>query len=763
MRFLKKTGYQTIEQDAVFYKDFELHTTKDTLSSLSQCEIIKGILEKEKAVVAAVHVPFSQFSNPSNNYLSLCEALNDDVSFELFEATCELAEKLCHGAEITVVVHTGCIYGCGSDERCCHGAVCDLRLSEDNAKKLYAVLSRFPHVNIALENITPYISDTNEIGCNSGYKHECFEYAKICNEAMDRLDKHKSANTYEESSSAKVGRTRFGVAIDICHIIATQHIIGRCEFTPLEAIQMFLQSEAVDKRLIKLLHLSDYNKENKSHGEVFDKTFAEELCSWLSNDFLQDSFFPATLELKHSDDVQLGHSDFMNTVIRFSIMHPQLKGRIDDSLYTFLEQLYDLYSTENTSDPLVYTRAKAVRRFVLDNTEENDRGREIFGFSNGLQKLSMSQLRIHAYIMYVRACTIAKSVVSQLDSIGWNDPVTEATQIILHYIFSDPMGEIVCDGIRPYYNAYWLPDKGTIYHCEDGFCGETDAYYSPDSFTNIISDCHRHIFTPDSGNDLLSYSRNFGMVLLKYLDPDKPDNFTVITDMDINYVCLKNGERVSLQRYQRMTRNNNRLPVKDYSIDFSGILYHIRTDENDTKSIVSNLENIFSKAGCTGGDFASPQKDGEIIYMCQPQSDNIKIYTINLPDLIIMILMYFGILKSQHIFNERFIKDTDMLKELAEYAINYTTSRVQIDGILSFINITMSNVHTNDIAEILTTVDFDHERRCQDLFAMPTRSYVECYATLTNSILDQNNEGNWWTELGETIVKEWHRKEKAAK
>ncbi len=760
MRFLKKTGYQTIEHDAAFYKDFELHTTID---SLSNCEKIKGVLEKEKAVVAAVHIPLSRFSNDAENYISLCELLNDDSSFELFEATCELAEKLCRSAEIIVIVHTGCAYGCGSYDRCCHESVCDPRLSEENAQKLYALLSKYPHVNIALENITPYIGGNGEIGCNSGHKHECFEYAKLCNEAMDRLDKQRFSGIDGESKPAKVGGTRFGVTVDICHIIATQHIIGQCECTPLEAIQMFLQSSTVDRKLIKLLHLSDYNKDDNTHGEVFDKTFAEELCSWLSNDLLQDSFFPATLELKHSDDVQLGHSDFMNTVIRFSLMHPQLKSRINDSLYIFLGQLYDLYSTENTSDPLVYTMAKAVRRFVLDNTDEKDRGREIFGFTNGLQKLSMSQLRIRAYIMYVRACTIAKSVVSQLDSIGWNDPVTEATQIILHYIFSDPMGEIVCDGIRPYYNAYWLPDKGTIYHCEDGFCGETDEYYSPDSFTKIIRDCHDHIFKPYYGYDLLSYSRNFGMVLLKYLDPDKPDNFTVITDMDINYVCLENGERVSLQRYQRMTKNGNKLPVNDFSVDFSGILYHIKADENDTKSIVSNLENIFSKAGCTGGDFASPQKDGEVIYMRQPQSGNIKTYTINLPSFIIMILMYFGILRSQRIFNERFIKDTNMLKELARYTINYITSHIQKDGLLSDINITMTNIPTNDIAEILSTVDFEHERMCQDLFAMPTKTYVECHTALMNTILDQNDDGNWWTELGVTIVKEWQRKEKMTK
>lgn len=417
MRFLKKTGHSTIGQDAVFYKDFELQATQNTLQHTDK---IKAVLTRENAVIAALHAPLSALPNNAGNYISLCEVLHDNDSYEAFRSTCRLAEELCQQNRIMVVIHTGCAYGCGANyDRLCGRATCSLALSNEHAEKLHALLREYPHVDIVLENITPYLGENRERGYNSGHGYECFDYAKHCNAAMRELDRQKSALPADDNdNTVQVGKHRFGVAVDICHIIATSHIIERDRYAPLEAVKSFLDNRKEDKALIKLLHLSDYNKDDNSHGEVFSEAFANELCSWLCGEYFTDPLIPATLELRNSDDVQLGHSAFMNTVIRFSIMHTKLKGRIDDSLYDFLGQLYRLYSTEDTHDPSLFTVAKAVRRFILDNTLANERGRKLFGFTNDLQKLSMSLLRIRAYIMYVRACTIAKNVGSRLERIG---------------------------------------------------------------------------------------------------------------------------------------------------------------------------------------------------------------------------------------------------------------------------------------------------------------------------------------------------------
>lgn len=330
MRFIKKAGFNNLLELSNKYNEFELYTTRldfNKKNIAKNLKIIKTIYKKG-AIITSIHVPYSKYKTSidaenelSTNYMSWCEIIKDEEEKQFFLLICKFVQKIAsiynennsksllhiekkegNKNKVIVIVHTGCVLGC--DERI-SAINCINYINQDpcyeNLDNNYNFLEQLLQMNniiIAFENITPYYDD-NKLGNNRGYKYENFVLAEKLNEFYDT--------------------SIFGTVVDFCHIFATHALLERKD-KDIDYFMKYMDSIGTERRkLIKLFHLSKYDKKNNLHGEVFDgKKHDKEILDSIRNWYLKNlNMVPITLEVKDSEDIQRGNKNFDKIILEW--------------------------------------------------------------------------------------------------------------------------------------------------------------------------------------------------------------------------------------------------------------------------------------------------------------------------------------------------------------------------------------------------------------------------------------------------------------
>lgn len=720
MRFIKKGSFHNIKELSDVYKEFELYTDRGdfTNKATENLEILKEVYEKNGAIVKAIHCPSSKYktsldkeSELSTNYMSWCEILENEEESKLFISICEFAKSIVNiynnnnnsllekeneiedeeneiedeenesikeesNFNIIVILHTGCAIGCHySNEFKCHYNLIDMDkcIKEIETPKIDIFTDKIKKMNnikIAFENITPY-QDQN-IGNNSGYGYENFILAERLNKKYD----------------TKI----FGVVIDFCHIIAT-HSILKCEIDVIEYINNYLNGIGQKrKEIIDLFHLSKYDNASSKHGGIFsdsenDENIIKNIRDWCLNNCRS---IPITLEVADSQEVIKGDENFYKVMLEWSKLHILLKGKIDNYLYEFFEDLYKLYSlpfNKKTKKDVVEI-AYRIRNNVLDKSKNSNK---LFGFNNENQNLDIYLLQLQAYIYYIRYCNLAIDLLKKYEYLDCYN----ITDILSHYIFNDNLGEIRFDGLGSYYKIYWIKSATNLYRCYDGCIGGKNK---EKEFSVIIKKCFEHICGNTQITQFLSFSKSFGRVMLKYFDPsnigytenNQKYNIEIIKDSPINCFCT-NNKWVTLQEYQE-----NKEDYSNFAIDFSDF-YNGRGDSSKEASLKELYEKVCGKNSWRDSAIGSIYDQEVIVY--NENNVNINRFYINIMEFIIIMVAYKIVIDLE-------IEDIS-LKEIIDEIVQ-NNSFYQNEFVKQY---KTEDIKQSNVLDILSTVDFKYERK----------------------------------------------------
>ena len=578
MRFIKKASFDNLSELSELYKEFEMHTNRDDFTqtkAIENLEIIKEIYEKNGAVVTAIHCPSSKYKTSldkkvelSSNYMSWCEIIEDRDEYELFVSICKFTEEMAKiynitndkseslennnteneeneedeeneenegnqslkdKAKIIVILHTGCVIGCGdvNDNFSCSYNAIEYKKSfecmeKTNLEDLGTEIKRFENLKIVFENITPFYN--GEIRNNSGYGNENFFLASALNQV------------YQINI--------FGVVVDFCHIFATYKLL-EIKADKIEYFKNYANAISDEqKKLIYLFHLSKYEETNNIHGGIFtdskeDQNIMVSIRDWCLKNSRNT---PITLEVMDSQDVVEGSNNFFKVMLEWSKLHILIKDKVEDELYQFFESLYKLYSLQfnKKTKHMITDIACKVRQIIL---EKSKMGNKLFGFDNEKQNLDIHLIQVQAYIYYMRYCNLAIDLLEKYE----DKSKVNSTSVLSHYIFNDNLEEIRFDGLGSYYKINWIKSNTNLYRCFDGCTGGRNK---EKEFSKIIQKCFEHISGSFSETQYLSFSKSFGRVMSKYYNPQTSKyNIEIIDNSPINCILVED-KWITLQEYQ---------------------------------------------------------------------------------------------------------------------------------------------------------------------------------------------------------------------
>lgn len=727
MRFIKKASIADLARVSEVYKEIELYTTREDFEdSKKNIEEIRNCYEKNKAIITAIHCPTSKYTTSldnslyksvSTNYMSFCEIIADEKEHNLFLEICKFANDISeiykknnidkeqkqnkeknnyedcdddrhvkknNEFNINIILHTGCIIGCNNEK---NGFECPFsnvdssnfnninefkcliskEVSSESFNEILTTIKELQSVHIVFENITPYKCD-DEIGGNSGFYNECFILAKELNRIIENKE-------------------MFGVVLDFCHIIATNSLLEK-EGDELELLSTYLNSlNDDDKKLIRLCHLSNYNKFNGKHGDKFtqsdnDQKILNHIRSWTIKNI---PLIPITLEVEGGEDVEVGIKNFNKMMIAWSEIHILLKDKIEAELYDFLEELFITYSLDynNENREKMLISAQNIRNYVLEKSKLETK---LFGFKNEKQDINMYLFQVQAFIYYVRYCYLAFDLINKYGNYKG------ITKILLHYMFNDELEEVKFDGLGSYYNIYWLKHNRNLYRCNDGCCGNETI--KEKNFTEIVHSCFEHIGGKYKEKNYLSFSKSFGRVMLKYFNPAKKKfNIEICKNAPVNCLITTNNNEFTIQEYKDIKNE-----IQNFSIDFSDF-YNGRGDGGREASLIALCEKVNNttlgreKIGCI--------YDKEVIFANYIGLNVIK-YNLSVGDYIVMMCSYKAIISCKSINDEKIEQVINNVKEkvMESKEIYEKKFNVEIYGIQDDI-----------IVNILKIVDFEYEKQ----------------------------------------------------
>lgn len=735
MRFIKKASIDNISELADIHKEFELYTAREDFTE-ENLNKIKKVYDENGAIITAIHCPTSKYKTKlddekglSTNYMSWCEILGDKNEEELFLSICKFAENIANIynvennyspsekdnetdsededdsqvknkakiAKVIIVLHTGCIIGCCENtEFKCPYATTDVEncfktvgLSLDNS--LWVELQRFFNIEIVFENITPF-HDGKELGKNSGYGYENFILAEKLNKAAEIL------NIQQKKITKKVSSKMFGTAIDFCHIFATHNLL-EIKNDKSDYFKNYMNGISEEQRkLIRLFHLSKYDRSNHSHGGIFtdtdeDQNIISNIHDWCISHLMNT---PITLEVADSDDAQKGNENFFKIMLKWSKLHILLENKIDDKLYKFFENLYEFYSLQinmKNKDNTIRI-ACDIRDFVL---EESMLENKLFNFNSEKQDLDVYLLQVQSYIYYMRYCNLALDLIKKYK----DQQAVNISTVLKHYMFSDELDEIKFDGLGSYYKIYWIKSNENLYRCYDGCAG---GVITEKDFKEIIKNCFSHIGGGFDTTQFLSFSKTFGRVMIKYFDPTKSGeiddtlyNIMIIKEAPVNCFFVNdtsNVKEITLQEYQK-----SQTGYTNFSIDFSDF-YNGRGDSSKEASLKELYEKVYGKGTQWRDSSIGSIYDQEVI-LCNTNNTTILRYYLNALEFIVMMVSYSIILNC----------DNNILKISVSSVVDKTSAS---QGLLNddFVKLYKNNnVAIGKIKEVLNIVNFEYERK----------------------------------------------------
>lgn len=773
MRFIKKASLKNMSEVSESYKEIELYTTREDFSSNEKIEenisVIKKNYDENKAVITSIHCPSSKWltsmdKEVSTNYMSLCEVIAADEEKVLFLKICDFAKSVSNiynkfnskvssnqlakqqddlvdnededsndaiQVKITLILHTGCLLGCFSNDKQEESPFdCPFKQTDRNkcfqeesiiynkVEEIVVKIIGYETLQIAFKNITPFHENGN-VGSNGGYGYENFILAKLLNKLAKEIieAKEKSQEEVKQGKNKKIEPKIFGTVIDFCHILATKHLLN-IQSTDIEYLEGYLKNINEEyKALIMLFHLSKYNKDCGTHGDVFCESYEDNkildlIRVWCVKNARST---PITLEVSGGESVETGRENFNRIMMDWSKLHILLEKHLSDELYTFFSDLFTVYSLIYTkkNKKKIFEAAQNIRRYILKKSKLN---KKLFGFNNENQELNIYLFQVQAYTYYMRYCNLAFDLISKYENID-----VDIDTVLSHYIFNDELEEIKFDGLGCYYNIYWFKNNTTLYRCFDGCSGNNK--YNESHLKNIISSCFSHINGGFDGTNFLSFSKSFGRVMLKYFDPykyqtynGKEYNVEVFKNAPVNYFLISKDKQITLQGYQ-----DNPVDYSNFSIDFSDF-YNGRGDRSKDASLKELYEKVSKDTKWNDSKIGSIY-DQEVI-LCNYNNLSVQKYYLSNIDFVIMMIAYKLILKKY--------KDIKDATSIVDSVVNKRDSIFDSINLLQIDNEASKIVNETTIKEILKSVDFVYEQAnpidtSKDGFTGFTEKFVQVY------------------------------------
>ena len=574
MYFLTKASIESISENPVVecsdgikinllkrYKDYEIFLTKESLKDFydnkENClENIKNNLKLYDVSIKAIHCPASLFltssdenSYISTNYLSLDEVLcknpEQEESFEILKETIILADKISSkDNSVVVILHAGSINGCNSEDK--------LMSADDSAiealiEKLVNLETEFP-VRIAVENVTPYVDDKNNIptGMNDGWGESYLDYMHTLKKLNKKLKEIQVENNI-----------LFGVCVDFCHLIADFRIMPDKCFeakTCCDYISAFMKKLKEEKINIMLFHISMLN-DNGSHGGLFryDNICHIGIIETIKSRYSEYPDIPVTIET--------ACENFDNMVYTFSVMHKSgLFGyMLDDEMKEFFDNLFLLYSLSWKDMDKLKDSLNEIKTYILKNNQTGGLA-DFFGFSNNNNASDMASIRVKAYIAYTRFCNLGKYLAEVYHKANFLSDKKENFSRSMKYFmfFDDEICQCVYTGVGYAFNMDFLPKtEETVYRFYDGIDEKqitalklnniSEKHYFSQMIESIREQIHGTSLT------MFSCGKNFFPCLMKYYQPDnrKSDYYSlrIYKNLNVNYIEVNENEKLSIPAF----------------------------------------------------------------------------------------------------------------------------------------------------------------------------------------------------------------------
>lgn len=714
MRFIKKANLEQINELSSDFKEFELFLKRDDIGKIKDDLFVKkleDILDKNEAIITAVHLPLSKYitdsdTDKSTNSISFCEIISDKDELELFSNVCKFSDNI--GMKfhmiLTLIIHAGCVLGCNTDLQgfeCPYNvdvSDCPFRQKSTSVNnninvrlavnEFIGVVKECKFINVAIENITPYISKNNQTDYqNCGYDFENINIAEFCNRLL--VD-----STQEGISESK---NQFGTVLDFCHVIATHDLLKNSNSKE-KLISEYIKE---NKNLIKLLHFSNYDSSTQKHGVSFEDNLT--LLNFIKQKCIENfRKFPITLEVDGGADTQTSILNFRSIMLQWNKMHELFNRNLinTDTYKDFFDKLYNIFSVD--IDNVKISDLQKLKEVIVKKSANKKNGQFLFGFDNSKQqKYNLNAFQLQAYEYYMRYCML----VFDLQKV-YQENFQQCKDAIDYYIFVNNYDEIKFEGLAYYYNIIWNQIDGKkLYHCEDGCIGMQSTKTNI-SFTDILIACFDHITTWGNtgwGSNFYSTGKNFGRCMLKYFGTNGssyPQTIEIF-NTNINWVSDTNRP-YTIQQFLNSDFCNR---CDNFSVDFSAFL-----NGRGTKADDKNPESITGLAGKIGYVLNSIESigsiyDGEVIFKKVPCNPIIKANLLE-DEYLILMYAYIAQLKkislisvNQQYFNN--VYNNEFRQFLNNFNNEWNTQLTLKNQVIRF----------SVINNILQNIDWENERK----------------------------------------------------
>lgn len=794
MHFLKKASIEDILQQSgqekqfrteiditSHYKEFELYLSHDMLAR--QCdnnkeyykkefykkekEYLKKIEElakelqtsliKNNAVISAIHVPESLFKTScdkargkefSSNYLSLCEAIWDNESYEVLEFCIRLAARINKGQylddrdnknPIIVILHAGCMKGCLPEENSC-------KLTDAGHKAVNRFIDKLKKIDIetnlkiAIENVTPYYDESKgdakeKLGENCGWN--CGQEQKRINQFLKKMNDKIMHGAKDEEK-----RISFGLCIDFCHIFAS-YILKKTLNNDLnnknkelcDAMDHYFSvfQEMEQQVDIYLFHVSQYG-ENGEHGKLFQYEKDAELVEKIQQ--LCYRYAPQaaiTLEMMDGHDREKACKKFDDMMYLFSAMHTKgefaalLSAEGNEELKEFLEELFWIYASDGKDSFKLSQMAWRVKAYILKNLHPKQDEEVLFGFTPDENIESTALFRLKAYIYYTRFCNLG---IFLAENYYKKFPFSEKNKAedfrltMNYFMLNDKMEQCVYTGVAYKFNINFLPHKETFYRFNDGIEDDMVKKMEVKGNEEVFPQIVKMILDQINGSSLKLYSvgKNFGQCLFKYYNPHMTEwTLRIYENVPINYIEY-NGRKYSIPAFLQIQET---LDLKGESIGFAidMSLFSKGRDGEKTSSLNGFFKNIIGRE--ISKERVATISDEEIVLTQLP--DCAYEYKISLPESMLLKEAYLHNLHRKKT-NVKYIIDLDKAK-----ADDAGVGQFMDSGSMKIIMEMKDIEDSNQIGEIIEKVnkhvcnDISREKNSnKDLIELKTYSSSEC-------------------------------------
>lgn len=717
MRLLKKASIhdilkEGIENVTLYYKEIELYITWNDINELDNDKLEKLIeqLNKNNAIISAIHCPESlyktsndEFNSTSSNYLSICEAIKDEVSQEKLKKIMDFSkniycsqwrtdkdiinvdqadfdnediinEKAKHD-KILLIVHSGCEIGC---QKCNEDKASYCNIPKDIVNEEFKRNLKNDFVQIVIENITPYLDekDSEAIkGQNCGWSNEkrwnCFDLAK------------------------ELG---VGVCVDICHILASHNIMNNDTnySKALEEYSKYIKNNRLESTIM-LFHLANYD-ENGTHGAQFDNTDSDnDLIEKIRNFCFEVSPNSLiTLEVADGEDYEKACRNFDKLMMKLSERHTSgLFGRLlrndtNTELNQFFDDLYYSYTSSVNDIFELRECATRIKKYIVSNTYQIREDSQIshpFNFSKESSCIDTALFRMQAYIYYTRFCNLAIFLANYYNEESIIPQIYRAEDFALslkYFMFNDGVKLIEYTGIAFRFNVDWLPKKETFFRFFDGiYQNNFDKNAMPAPMSHIINIIREHI---QGDCHLFSCGRNFGSCLFKYWQPLKGKGawtVRIYENTPINFIEYGYGNRrYSIPAFMQYIGNGNIEfnNVNNFSFDLS----RFQKGRGEEKSNEKNASSLFSLFRYYTGNISSCDRtgsisDGEIVFLLLPEIPTTQ-YAFSEYVIIVLLKAYLYHISSKEDITE------DNLREIVDKLNNLPSNEILQELVNSRIN-----------------------------------------------------------------------------